>query len=281
MFKIYLSRTVGLGVGIYLPATIEEIREAYSLLNGMDTVPLESATAYVESSIPNLHQYLYEVPVSEKRLEELNYLAYRVKWMDSLDEAVFGTVIAMMKPETLQDIINLSCNMAKFRYLPGVTTVTKLGEYLLNRTSDIVMEEQAAGSNYEWVGKDYIKKYGGMFHTFGYTSRIQEDLDPIYVGKELPDLDYKQTCSFKVWLCKGNPYDYYTLTLPAMEGKMDVLKSVMGISNWSECEPLSIQCREPARWEWLSVYGSIEELNDLVTEHCQSMENRQASVLEM
>ena len=131
MFKIYLSRTVGLGVGIYLPATIEEIREAYSLLNGMDTVPLESATAYVESSIPNLHQYLYEVPVSEKRLEELNYLAYRVKWMDSLDEAVFGTVIAMMKPETLQDIINLSCNMAKFRYLPGVTTVTKLGEYLL------------------------------------------------------------------------------------------------------------------------------------------------------
>ena len=174
MFKIYLSRTVGLGVGIYLPATIEEIREAYSLLNGMDTVPLESATAYVESSIPNLHQYLYEVPVSEKRLEELNYLAYRVKWMDSLDEAVFGTVIAMMKPETLQDIINLSCNMAKFRYLPGVTTVTKLGEYLLNRTSDIVMEEQAAGSNYEWVGKDYIKKYGGMFHTFGYTSRIQK-----------------------------------------------------------------------------------------------------------
>ena len=37
MFKIYLSRTVGLGVGIYLPATIEEIREAYSLLNGMDS----------------------------------------------------------------------------------------------------------------------------------------------------------------------------------------------------------------------------------------------------
>ena len=103
MFKIFLSRTVSPGVGISLPATIEEIREAYSLLNGTDTVPLETATAYVESSIPNLRHYLYEVPVTEKRLEELNYLAYRVKWMDSQDEAVFGTVIEMMKPETLQD----------------------------------------------------------------------------------------------------------------------------------------------------------------------------------
>ena len=157
MFKIYLSRTVSPGVGISLPAAIEEIREAYSLLNGTDTVPLETATAYVESSIPNLRQYLYEVPVSEKRLEELNYLAYRVKWMDSQDEAVFGTVIEMMKPETLQDMINLSCNMDKFRYLPGVTTEAKLGEHLLKGNADMAMEEQAARSNYEGIGKDYIK----------------------------------------------------------------------------------------------------------------------------
>ena len=61
MFKIYLSRAVSPGVGISLPATIEEMREAYSLLNGTDTVPLETATAYVESSIPNLRQYLYAV----------------------------------------------------------------------------------------------------------------------------------------------------------------------------------------------------------------------------
>ena len=210
MFKIYLSRTVSPGVGISLPAAIEEIREAYSLLNGTDTVPLETATAYVESSIPNLRQYLYEVPVTEKRLEELNYLAYRVKWMDSQDETVFGTVIEMMKPETLQDMINLSCNMDKFRYLPGVTTEAKLGEHLLKGNADMAMEEQAARSNYEGIGTDYIKKHGGMFHAFGYTSGSQEELEPIYRGKELPDPNYKQTCSFKVWIYKGNPYDNYT-----------------------------------------------------------------------
>ena len=260
MFKIYLSRTVSPGVGISLPATIEEMREAYSLLNGTDTVPLETATAYVESSIPNLRQYLYEVPVTEKRLEELNYLAYRVKWMDSQDEAVFGTVIEMMKPETLQDMINLSCNMDKFRYLPGVTTEAKLGEHLLKGNADMAMEEQAARSNYEGIGKDYIKKHGGMFHAVGYTSGSQEELEPIY---------------------RGNPYDNYTLTLPATESKMDALKSAMGISNWSECKQLAIQCRVPTLWDGLPEYGSIEELNDLVTEHCQSMENQQAPVLEM
>ena len=100
MFKIYLSQTVSPGVGISLPATIEEMREAYFLLNGTDTVPLETATAYVGSSISNLFQYLYEVLVSEKRWEDLNYLAYRVKWMDSQDEAVFGTVIEMMKHDS-------------------------------------------------------------------------------------------------------------------------------------------------------------------------------------
>lgn len=95
----------------------------------------------------------------KKRLEELNYLAYRAKWMDSHDEAVFGTVIEMMKPETLQDMINLSCNMDKFRYLPGVTTEAKLGEHLLKGNADMAMEEQAARSNYEGIGKDYIIKH--------------------------------------------------------------------------------------------------------------------------
>ena len=72
-----------------------------------------------------------------------------------------------------------------------------------------------------------------------------------------------------------------TLTLPATESKMDALKSAMGISNWSECKQLAIQCRVPTLWDWLPEYGSIEELNDLVTEYCQSMENQQAPVLEM
>ena len=182
---------------------------------------------------------------------------------------------------TLQNIINLSCNMDKFRYLPGVTTEAKLGEHLLKGNADMAMEEQAARSNYEGIGTDYIKKHGGMFHAFGYTSGSQEELEPIYRGKELPDPNYKQTCSFKVWIYKGNPYDNYTLTLLATESKMDALKSAMGISNWSECKQLDIQCRVPTLWDWLPEYGSIEELNDLVTEHCQSMENQQAPVLEM
>ena len=67
----------------------------------------------------------------------------------------------------------------------------------------MAMEEQAARSNYEGIGKDYIKKHGGMFHAFGYTSGIQEELEPIYRGNELPDPDFKQTCSFKVWIYKG------------------------------------------------------------------------------
>lgn len=178
-----MSRTVSPGVGISLPATIEEIREAYSLLNGTDTVPLETATAYVESSIPNLRHYLYEVPVTEKRLEELNYLAYRVKWMDSQDEAVFGTVIEMMKPETLQDIINLSCNMDKFRYLPGVTTEVKLGEHLLKGNADMAMEEQAARSNYEGIGKDYIKNTVVCFMHLAIPAGVRKNWSPSIEGR--------------------------------------------------------------------------------------------------
>ena len=82
-----------------------------------------------------------------------------------------------------------------------------------------------------------------MFHAFGYTSGSQEELEPIYGGNELPDPDFKQTCSFKVWIYKGNPYDNYTLSLPATESKMDALKSAMGISNWSECKQLAFPCR--------------------------------------
>lgn len=34
MFKSYLSRAVSPGIGIHLPASIEEIRDAYAMLNG-------------------------------------------------------------------------------------------------------------------------------------------------------------------------------------------------------------------------------------------------------
>lgn len=39
-----------------------------------------------------------------------------------------------------------------------MTTEAKLGEYLLKGNADMAMEEQAAKSNYEGIGKDYIKK---------------------------------------------------------------------------------------------------------------------------
>ena len=47
----------------------------------------------------------------------------------------------------------------------------------------MAMEEQAARSNYEGIGKDYIKKHGGMFHAFGYTSGSQEELEPSIEGR--------------------------------------------------------------------------------------------------
>ena len=62
--RIYLSRTVSLVGGGEILAAIEEIREAYALLNGTDTRSLETATAYVCSDIPHMHDYLYEVPVT-------------------------------------------------------------------------------------------------------------------------------------------------------------------------------------------------------------------------
>lgn len=51
------------------------------MLNGTDTNPPETATAYVCSDIPNMHDYLYEVPVTMQALGELNYLVHRIDWM--------------------------------------------------------------------------------------------------------------------------------------------------------------------------------------------------------
>lgn len=149
MFKSYLSRVVNPGIGIHLPASIEEIRDAYAMLNGTDTIPLETVTAYIVSSVPNMHRYLYEVPVTKHTLEELNYLAYRVEWMDWQDERVFGAAIEMRKQDTLAEMINLSCNLDKFEYLPGVTTVTKLGKHLIDRNADMVPEKCKAYPDYD------------------------------------------------------------------------------------------------------------------------------------
>ena len=126
--RIYLSRAVSPGIGIELPAAIEEIREAYALLDGTDTIPLETATAYVCSDIPNMHDYLYEVPVTMHALNELNYLAHQIDWMDTQACFVFGAAIKLTEPKSLQGMINLACNVDKVVYWFGIITEAQLGE---------------------------------------------------------------------------------------------------------------------------------------------------------
>ena len=177
MFKIYLGRTVSPGVGISLPATIEEMREAYSLLDRTDTVAVEIATAYMESSIPNLRQYLYEIPVSEKRLEKLNYLAYRVKWMDCRDEAVFRTATEIIKPDTLQDMLNLPaswlCSVLKF---PRSTYY----KALLRVSSKRQTEYEEFSGKVEKIHEDSKQRYGAVkiCRTLNGTCSRQYKTDP-------------------------------------------------------------------------------------------------------
>lgn len=272
--RIYLSRNVSLGIGIELPAAIEEIREAYALLNGTDTIPLETATAYVCSDIPHMHDYLYEVPVTMHALDELNYLAHRIDWMDAQESFVFGAAIKLTEPKSLQELINLACNLDKFDYWPGITTEAQLGEALAAKEHDMISKGQVGCSDLELLGKSYRKACQGVFMECGFV-KTEKPMECAYDGISIPDLEYKIAPVFMVWLCKkgGNHYDNYKLALPASEAKMDLFKSGMGITSWSDCEVLVTSYSVADMQDKLP--KTIEKLNDLALTIQKDMEQQE------
>lgn len=270
MLEIYLKRNNGQGIWLKMPSSPAETGEAYAALDGADSENQHTQIGDVASSIPNLPDYLRGMSVSNQTLKELDFLARRISGMTESEQKVFGAALAIEKPRSLIELVNLSCNLDKFDHYPELTNEGLLGNYLVSRDSGKIPERLSALLDCESIGANYARTHAGCFTEAGYTVRSGRALEPLYDGERLPDPCYEKNSLLVLkFYTKGYRPSLY---LPAPEVKLQVMAENLGVSSLNECKSFSVEENVEGLKDRLPCGASAGELNRLAAELAQVLD---------
>lgn len=270
MLRIYLDGGSGPGRWVDMPAPFEELKEAGVALDESASQRQYTQIGDVESSVSSLPNYLRGAYVNNQGLKELDFLARRIDGMTEDERKVFGAALAIEKPRSLMELINLSCNLDKFDHYPELTNEALLGKYLVSRDSDKIPERLSALLDCESIGANYAQNHAGCFTEAGYTVRSGKALEPLYDGKHLPDPCYeKNSLLVMKFYRKGYSPSLY---LPAPEAILPIMAKNLGVSSLDECRGFSIEENVAGLKDRLPCGASVGELNRLTTELAQALD---------
>lgn len=261
MLDIYLTRSEGQGLWLNLPSSPAETGEAYATLDGIDSVHLVTNITDAASSVPNLPEYLHGMIVTDQAMKELQFLSRRINGMTEQEQTMLGAALKIEQPHSLMEIVNLSCNMDKFAVYPDVHNEAELGRYLLKQQKINIPDDLIPYVDYGLVGSGYANDHAGCFSDIGYIVRTGEALKPIYDGKQLPDPAYEPDSIFLLQLYNGRPNGSCSVSLPASQEKLDLLKKNLGITDFGDSMDFYLNCSVPGLKERLPCGCSIQELN--------------------
>lgn len=269
MLEIYLAKWENQGVWLRLPYTKEDLEQAKTRLDEIEPGFPEIYLGDVKSSVPGMTDFVRSHLlqktidlVDEQTLRELNFLAKRVEQMTEEQQGVFGAAIQIEGPLTLEALVNLSCNLDKFKVYPDIMTEEKLGEYLLQKEGGKIPEELKYLLDNRSIGHKYAENHMGGFTETGYVFRSGTAFDWIYNGgQELPDPCF-ETNSPLVLEVRAEKKSR-TLYLPMQEGRLERVRRNLKLSSFEECEWISVKENMDGLKRRLPCGASVEELNRL------------------
>ena len=136
----------------------------------------------------------------DKTLEEVNFLAYKVKGMDADQLRTYEGMLKLhfdsdnRSPMTMKELINAAYNLNCFEFYPGVTDCYELGEICMQGEipdwmkglPDEIFEMLDPGK----VGASVCHEEQGVFTREGYLFRSAPDGPEIYDGIHLPEQEH-------------------------------------------------------------------------------------------
>ena len=261
MLNVYLRNPqTDAGAWLNFPASYQTVQHLFSVLG--DT-PLEIAAA--ETSVDDLHAHLKgKFFDTEKSRYELDFLNRRIEGLTNQEKDIFTAALNIEKPLSIMEIVNLSCNLDKFRLWEGVQDTKQLGQAVIQREQEL-SKAFAMLLNEEQIGQAYQDSHAGSFSESGYVMRTGEALQVIYGGHSLPEPDYDRDAVFQLRLYTSAYADThsntYSLSLPASEEKLELARENLQADDLNEVNIISLHSPKTSLENFLPVSYQIEDLN--------------------
>ncbi len=261
MLNVYLRNTqTDERAWLNFPASYQTVQHLFSVLGD---APLEIAAA--ETSVDDLHVHLkgkfFDTEISRY---ELDFLNRRIEGLTNQEKDIFTAALNIEKPLSIMEIVNLSCNLDKFRLWEGVQDTKQLGRAVIEREQEL-SKAFAMLLNEEQIGQAYQDSHAGNFSESGYVMRTGEALQIIYEGHSLPEPDYDRDAVFQLRLYTSAYVDThpntYSLSLPASEEKLELARENLQVDDLNTASIISLYSPKASLENFLPVSYRIEDLN--------------------
>lgn len=250
----------GQEAALKLPGPFDESGETLSTLEAIRSRDVTTAIISADTSIERLDGILKGMEIDEQELNELEFLARRLGGLCGGERGILTGALELEKPQSLRDIVNLSCNLHKYELLPDVQDESTMGWRLVKESKLFVPNSLAECLAYEQMADEYLADHPGMFTDSGFISRKGEALEMVYDGEKLPEPYCDPDGVITVRLNpKGKP-DRVTLTFPASCERIDAALEELGVESFDECYA-SCTSSIPGLLEHLPNYDGLECLN--------------------
>lgn len=243
-----------------LPGPYDEREETLSTLEAIRSRDVTTAIISADTSIERLDGILPGMEIDEQELNELEFLARRIGGLCGGERVALTGALELEKPQSLRDIVNLTCNLHKYKLIPGFKDEETMGRHLLKERGIHVPDSIADCVAYDQVANGYLADHHGVFTDSGFVSRNGEPLEMVYDGKNLPEPYCDPDGVITVRLNpKGKP-NRVTLTFPASCERIDAALEELGVESFDECYA-SCTSSIPGLLEHLPNYDGLECLN--------------------
>ena len=254
------------GAQLSLPANITEIQDAFERARIFHD--------YHDFSVKDYdcrQDYLNELLPQKASIFVLNHLAKRLSNMDDYERAAFEGVIKMEKEPDLVKIVNLTYNLSECNIVSGIQNDEQLGKFYVKNgfVSELeeVPEKVLEYIDYKKVGRIFREAEKGIFIKSGYVVQSEKEMEIVYDGKEISELDDDPGCFFKLCLKRGcfeleKKKDVW-LKLPASESKIKSALSELGTASLDNCIFTLCKSKIPSLDDIFSPTENLEKLNTL------------------
>ena len=256
MISLHLTRGENYeGVCLRLPATPEEVGEAYAMLDSISRYAGETRIVDAKGPVKNLAQFIKCADLAKREdLEKLNRLAEKIGSMSASEQALLSGALCTESINGLDDVLRVADRLEDYEIITEVTCDRELGGYVVEH--GLVMDFPEAVRpylDYVGIGAEYYANHGGAYTMDGYVKR--RDGQPEQAPEHTVFSAYLRShCGAKRLL-------FY---FPAAEEALENAKQRLQIDSFAEAEVEALDCDIPYLVDFLPPSCiSVEDINEL------------------